>query len=940
MSGNYENISLDKALKDIQKTYDLELAFNSKLFRKTRINIYFNNLPATQAFRKMLAGTGYDVKNIDGVYVFFPKEPDIDIVQNPTRQNFEWGSFVIDRETKEKLPYVIITDMSSGETVQADDQGYFYFYDLRSDTTLLRISHVGYKLTSVRLTPDIVNNNLPISIVKNHNLISRVPVYGERSPMIKVDNDNPITQLDMRSARFLPDLGENDLLRMVQLISGSNGTAERTGELNIRGGESDETTIIYDGFNIYHIDHFYNLFSAVNSNAVKHVQVHKGWFEPKFGGRTAGIIEITGKEGNENYKQTQVDINMTSGSVFFENPLADGKSTVAISARRSFTDVFQSPLYRDLFNNIYNESFRNNGDQINTFEESVEPDFHFSDLNFKYVYRVNKNNKAKVSLYYGRDLLRITYNSELPELNRSSTFTDESEWGNLGFSFQWTSDWSQRFHSKLTIGRSRYQSDLFAVDFREDFLLQTSDTVNVNRKNQLDDLTIGLDNEYYYRSHKFSFGLQMVDNTIAFKEIDVEGNISEQSEEGGLYSAYIQDTWKKNWFKFNGGVRIPYYSVSEKLYIEPRVMLTAEINEKFSVYSSYGLNHQFIRRTNRQNLFLNTPDIWKLTGIDIPELRADQFAFGFSTTKGDRIVKVEYFSRYYTGSIYDVSVTPLYFENDQNSVSVGKKMVNGIDLTWIKSKGNHKGWIGMTYAEISNFNHDLFDYNFPSDHDQTFEFKSAYTYSWKGWSAGAFFIYGSGRPFTPAIGTYTLTLLNGTTREIVTYANLNSDRLPAYHRLDFSLTKHLLFASNNQAEIGISVFNVYNRINVSDRRYYFVEDDTGGQLIEYDVEMLGIIPSLKFKYNLLMIRKLYILLILLSVISCRKQEDPTEGILAVQGVLRTNSVSQRIIVEEINNEFGTNQRVSGALVILSGNNTEVTLQETDPGLYEYVGVDF
>ena len=57
----------------------------------------------------------------------------------------------------------------------------------------------------------------------------------------------------------------------------------------------------------------------------------------------------------------------------------------------------------------------------------------------------------------------------------------------------------------------------------------------------------------------------------------------------------------------------------------------------------------------------------------------------------------------------------------------------------------------------------------------------------KGWSFGAYFVYGSGRPYSPALGIYTLDLVNNTTQDVLIYTDLNSQRLPDYHRLDLSL---------------------------------------------------------------------------------------------------------------------------------------------------------
>jgi hypothetical protein len=85
--------------------------------------------------------------------------------------------------------------------------------------------------------------------------------------------------------------------------------------------------------------------------------------------------------------------------------------------------------------------------------------------------------------------------------------------------------------------------------------------------------------------------------------------------------------------------------------------------------------------------------------------------------------------------------------------------------------------------------------------------------------------YGSGFPFTKVTGNYeklnfseinqNITTANG---EIGTlYDELNTGRLPEYHRLDFTLKKKFEIAKNSTLELNVSVTNAYDRDNL----FYF-----------------------------------------------------------------------------------------------------------------------
>ena len=83
--------------------------------------------------------------------------------------------------------------------------------------------------------------------------------------------------------------------------------------------------------------------------------------------------------------------------------------------------------------------------------------------------------------------------------------------------------------------------------------------------------------------------------------------------------------------------------------------------------------------------------------------------------------------------------------------------------------------------------------------------------------------YGSGFPFTPTQGFYEeLPFNNGIGQDIPTangnlgilYGDLNSARLPDYHRLDVGLTKTWKFSERQLLQFDVSVTNAYDRDNI------------------------------------------------------------------------------------------------------------------------------
>jgi hypothetical protein len=108
-------------------------------------------------------------------------------------------------------------------------------------------------------------------------------------------------------------------------------------------------------------------------------------------------------------------------------------------------------------------------------------------------------------------------------------------------------------------------------------------------------------------------------------------------------------------------------------------------------------------------------------------------------------------------------------------------------------------------------------------------------------------VYQSGRPITLPIGTF---YFEGQNAPI--YADRNSERLPAFHRLDLSLQLKPKYKPNrkNESSWQFGIYNVYNRLNAATA---FVSPELEDiDLISdssktgyYKLSIFGILPSVE-----------------------------------------------------------------------------------------------
>ena len=150
--------------------------------------------------------------------------------------------------------------------------------------------------------------------------------------------------------------------------------------MHIRGGTPEQNLVLLDGIKVYNVEHFFGFFSAFNANAIKSVDLYKGAFPARYGGRLSGVIDMIGRTGSFNEIKGQVSANLLSAGGSIEIPFKK-KFSLLISGRRSFTDLLKTSFFEKLFN-----QFEDDSGNIEALEEFV-PSFNFFDFNSKLSYK-------------------------------------------------------------------------------------------------------------------------------------------------------------------------------------------------------------------------------------------------------------------------------------------------------------------------------------------------------------------------------------------------------------------------------------------------------------------------------------------------------------------------------------------------------------------------
>jgi len=771
---------------------------------------------------------------------------------------------VRDSLNNERLPNAIVSLVDEAFRTLTDQFGRFTLVNVPAGPHTLRVEYLGYHVFEAELEG---GTSVQLAVLMMPDAFEIEGVTVETSTdIIQVAEEVSTITLSPRKLNTLPSLGETDIFRALQLLPGVSGTNDATSGLFIRGGTPDENLVLLDGMTVYHVDHFFGVFSAFNSDAIKDVRLYKGGFPAKYGGRTSSVVEMVGKSGDNETFNMSGGMNLLSARAVTEVPLG-GKGSWLISARRSYTDLIRTGLYNNIFNTLQGAQEEPDTPQGpgggrgggaggrgfgNFAQQTIQPDFFFFDLNSKLTYTPTDSDVLAISVYGGEDKLdESALGQEATTPNGQTRLTpdrvDVSDWGNRGVSGRWSRAWASRFTSDALVAYSEYFSEAaldvaaaqFARGFRED--------------NQVTDFTVRLDNSWRpAQASDVSFGLQHTQSDVSYSFQQLRGDSVRGGLDlggtGALTSAYAQHRWlPSEQFDVTLGLRTSSYDQTDGLYWEPRASAQVKLTDRLRLKGAWGRYHQFVKRVENEDVLEGSRDFWVLAGDQLDPSFAEHRIVGLGWENDNYLFDVEAYQKDLDGvSQFSTrsrqapgqALTDLFF--------TGTGEAKGIEFLAQKKRGKLTGWIGYTLSAVD---YQLTDFNdgdpFPASHDQLHEINTVASYQAGPWTLSTVWVYGSGKPYTIPEAQYPIQLLDGRTISYIHVGEKNGQRLPAYHRLDISGTRRFETAAMFY-EVNLSLFNAYGRNNIWYRQFELDELP----MVVTDVTTLGFTPSIGLRVGL------------------------------------------------------------------------------------------
>ena len=770
------------------------------------------------------------------------------------------SGYLKDAESGEPLvnANVYLYDKSQGTTTNE-----YGFYSFTIDKGVQRVyySYLGYDLgiKEFALSSDTTANVR----LNGANQLSEIIIRDS-----KIVSSNrpeelyPVDVIDIKTINTnIPLGGEADVMRVTQNLAGVTSGADGFGGLSVRGGETNQNLILYDGIPIYNADHAFGLFSIFNSTLVKSATLYKGAFPSHYSGRLSSVLDIRTREGNNQKFQGDVSLGLLALKASVEGPLKKDKSSFLFSFRRTFVD----PWIKSLTEYINERDGKDGSSSV-----------FFFDFNGKMNFSLGERSHLYLSYYTGSD----NFDSETTELsddNLRSTL-DQTFWdsGNKLASIRWNYQLSNKAFLNLSLYQTQYQFSSFDHD-RVDILESNISIDNFYDagfyQSKIKDNGARLQVEFIPSpKHKIKFGGGAIRHSFEPGLILVDNfdNLTSQSEyvtknrlnllldeptiTGNEYEFFLEDEIKMSKFTYlNLGMNYMIVDVGETFRLpQPRILFTTG-SEKYKLKVAFGQTAQYLHSLT--NTGLGVPiDLWLPSTSDLPPEKARNASIGHFIT-GPKIgslgAEVFYKSlsqitRYGNDGLIDISDE----SNWETLIPTGDGEAYGLELSWQKAWSRTQINMAYTWSKSTRSfpginNGETFLYRYDRRH--VFHVGLLHKLG-ESVELSAQWNYGTGNPVTLANGqNYFYVDENGQRTLTLIFDAINNDRLPDYHRLDLGLN---IYNTHKWGEsrLTFGLYNAYNRKNPFYRDVK-IEDVNNPNSLKYEqITILPILPT--FSYNL------------------------------------------------------------------------------------------
>jgi hypothetical protein len=804
----FNDTPLIDVINQLQKQYDIRFSYASDAIEGKQVTFSIDRMTWVELLDVLEAYTG----------LVFKKISDTQVIISPRDSNNQLCGYLLDKETQLPLAYTVII-ISENEQIVTDATGFFAF--AKADSAYYTLHVAGYNTIDFSETEGCSQ----VFASLNNEALDEVIITGYVTSGIDRNKDGSL-DVTQKTLGILPGLVTPDLLQSIQLIPGVSTLDESASGIQIRGGSPDQNLILYDGIKLFNSGYLYGIFSAFNPYATEKARIYRSGTSAVYGDRISGIIDISTGEKIPKKVSYGFGIDGLSIDGYVKTPLSE-KSALYVFARRSYTDILETPTYRGYEDKIFTNfgvvrDVNGNILELETDDdfnrETSTNDFSFADVSAKYIAKINEKNTLSFSSLYTRNRLDFNFTGG-DELIVDSLITQ-----NKGLSVDWKHKTSDRQKERITAYYSDYNSFYQNNEIKDETGDGIVELAQINiRDNTIRDFGVNVTvTRQIKERQQLNFGYQ-----FSYTDLDVvirtENPIDNEIEDSGqddnnlknaVFGEYTYNF--KNKGHISGGVRLVHYNSVNQFLVEPRINLEYPLGDRFRFKTAIERRNQPISQLvefNNTEIRLEN-NLWRLSDDEeFPLLNSNQVSGGLLYYHNGLNIDVDAYYKELDG----LTTFTNGFSNPLENLEKGESTIKGLDVLVKYKWDQYKIWAGYSYNDITFQFPNLPETpsKFPGNNDITHQFRISNTLTLDNWQFSLGWQYRTGSPITP-VNSFDINIdADGENAGVVSFGAINSGRLPDFHRLDASILYDFPIKYGNKqikSQVGFSLLNIYNRV--------------------------------------------------------------------------------------------------------------------------------
>lgn len=591
-----------------------------------------------------------------------------------------------------------------------------------------------------------------------------------------------------------------DVSRLLHALPSVGVANDQRNDLVVRGGSPTENLTVVDNIEIPNINHFPTqgasggVIGLLHTDLIADVNFSAGGFGAEHGDRLSSALVIAQREGNRSEFDGEISMSMAGVGLLLEGPLHTDHGSWLLSMRRSYLELIADAI--------------GTGDAVP----------RYSDVQAMATYDLGSAHQIRVLGLGGFDAIEAT-----PEYPKDREVVVGAKQYVGGVNWRWL--WSGNGYAETSIAHTRADHSVRVTDAAEQ-------EARVPFENDSHEQELVMRSHWHYRPRTgtaLAWGVaarRLSGDFDLFSEADrtrLDSPIDEldlrESLIGHKVGAFVsvEHTLVPR-LKARLGGRFDYFSVNRQVDWSPRFGLAYD----FDPFTTGVLAAGVYRQTLPSWLLVQHPDNRRLENQ-----RANHYVAGVRRRlTPSALLSIEVYHKDYRGLPFDQDdPTALVVDQFADSppalgrlIGSGQARSHGMEALVRKKLTRHVyGLVSYAYS-VSRYTdgtgverNRTFDHRHVASVIAGFLPNDHYEFSGR-WS------YASGRPYSP----YDVMLSIHAGAGIVRPEQVNSERYPAYHRLDLRFSHRQYFRRFTLVSF-LSLLNTYNRANVYS--YYWDGDD-------------------------------------------------------------------------------------------------------------------